>query len=134
MKTYKVKKVVRGKVSGEIILNPAAFSFMGDVDLETSEIIAQTNPNKGVLLKDKILIFEETKGSSGGASVLMTLTGLGKAPAAIVSVKEADFNLTEGAILTKTPYGASLDRICLSELKTGQKATLDLDNGCLMVE
>jgi uncharacterized protein len=131
MKTYKLKKVVRGYVTAEMMINPGSFSFLGDVDLETAEIIPHDNPNKGISIAGKILVFEESKGSSGGAVVLMTLANMGKAPAALISVKPADFNLTEGAILAKIPYGCNIDKSCLNELKTGQLATLDLDQGIL---
>jgi uncharacterized protein len=130
---YKVKKVVRGQVEGELIICDGAFSFMGDVDLDTSEIIARENPNKGILLKNKILVFNETKGSSGGSLVLLTLAKIGIAPAAIISVKAADFNLTEGAILAKVPYGCDFPAAALNELKTGQKAKLDLEKGIMTV-
>jgi uncharacterized protein len=131
MKTYKLKKVVRGKVTAKVIINPGSFSFLGDVDLETAEILPQDNPNKGVSIAGKILIFEESKGSSGGAVVLMTLAGQGKAPAAIISVKAADFNMTEGAILVKIPYGCNIDDKCLRDLKTGEVVSLDLEQGIL---
>jgi len=133
MKKWKVKKVVRGNVQSEIIVNPGAFSFLGDVDLETAEIIVDTSPNKGISVSGKILIFNETKGSSGGALVLQTLKTIGKAPAAIISVKPADFNLTEGAILNSVPYASGLDESFIVEMKTGQKARLDLENGFLEI-
>jgi len=53
-------------------------------------------------LKDRV--YKETKGSSGGCVVLMTLARRGIAPAAIVTVKPADHNLAEGAILSKVPF------------------------------
>jgi predicted aconitase with swiveling domain len=45
------------------------------------------------------MIYPETKGSSGGCIVLMTLAKRGKQPAAIVLEKPADPNIVEGAIL-----------------------------------
>ena len=130
---YKVKKVVRGKVEAELIVCQGAFSFMGDVDLETSKIIAKGNPNIGISLDGKILIFNETKGSSGGSTVLMTLANIGKAPSAIISVKAADFNLTEGAILAKIPYGCNFPADTLKTISTGQKAKLDLEKGIIEI-
>lgn len=131
---YNVKKVVRGKVGGELIVCHGAFAFMGDVDLETSEIIAQANENKGQKLEGKILVFSETKGSSGGSLVLITLANSGKAPLAIVSVKAADFNLTEGAILAKVPYACNLPVEALNEIKSGLKAELDLEKQILTIQ
>jgi uncharacterized protein len=133
MRNYKLKKVVRGQVEAEIIVYPGSFSFLGDIDLETSEIIVKDNPNKGIPIAGKILIIEESKGSSGGAVVLMTLANIGKAPAALISVKPADFNLTEGAILAKLPYASNIERSCLTELKTGQKGKLDLEKEILEI-
>jgi uncharacterized protein len=130
---YKVKKVVRGCVEGELVVCPASFAFMGDVDINTSEIIAQGNPNKGIIINGKILVFNETKGSSGGSTVLMTLYNIGKVPAAIISVKDADFNLTEGAILAKVPYACNISAEALTKLKTGQKGRLDLEKGILIL-
>jgi predicted aconitase with swiveling domain len=133
MNTHTVKKVVRGDVEGELLVNPGAFSFMGDVDLETAEIIAKTNPNYGKSISGKILVFEETKGSSGGSLVLMTLANQGKGPAAIISVKAADFNLTEGAILAGMPYASNLDKKAFDGLKSGYKAVLKIDDGILNI-
>ena len=53
-KLYKARKIVRGKGTGEAIVCPESFSFMGDVDMATSEIIAADNPNKGLFLKGKV--------------------------------------------------------------------------------
>ena len=47
-KSYQIKRVVKGLVEAEIILEKGAFSFLGDVDLETAEIIIKNSPNKGL--------------------------------------------------------------------------------------
>jgi len=86
-KEYKVRKVVRGVVEGEAIVCPGGFSFLGDVDMDTGEIIAEGNPNRGVRLKGRVLVYGETKGSSGGCAVLMTLARCGLAPAALLTVR-----------------------------------------------
>jgi uncharacterized protein len=133
MKEYKIKKVVRGNVKAELLVNKGSFAFMGDVDLETACILAKSNSNYGKLIAGKILIFEETKGSSGGSTVLITLYKQGKAPAAIISSKPADFNLTEAAILTKVPYACNLEKSALEELESGKIAEVDLEKGVLRI-
>ena len=133
MKEYKIKKVVRGNVKAELLVNQGSFAFMGDVDLETACIIAKSNPNYGKSIAGKILIFEETKGSSGGSTVLITLYKQGKAPAAIISSKPADFNLTEAAILTKVPYACNLEKNALDVLESGSIGEVDLEKGVLRV-
>jgi len=134
MKIYRVTKVVRGQCKAEIIVYPSSFSFLGDVDLETAVLLVGDDSLKGKSLAGKIFIFYETKGSSGGALVLQTLKNIGKAPAALISVKAPDFNLTEGAILNQVPFASGLDQSALYELKNGSIAELDLNNGILKVE
>jgi predicted aconitase with swiveling domain len=130
-KTYKVRKVVRGKAEADAIVCKGSFSFLGDVDMDTGEIIAQGNPDRGKTIAGKVLIYKETKGSSGGCVVLMTLSKKGKAPAAIVTVKPADYNLTEGAILLKIPFVCEPDGDILNEIKTGDGVMVDSDSGVL---
>jgi len=134
MKEYIIKKVVRGNVKAELLVNPGSFAFMGDVDLETACIIAKSNPNYGKSIVGKILIFEETKGSSGGSTVLITLANQGKAPAAIISSKPADFNLTEGAILARLPYASDIESSSLDELISGTMGEVDLEKGVLRID
>lgn len=130
---YRARRVVRGAATAEAIVCPGGFSFMGDVDMATSEIVAEGNPNKGRSIKGKILIYKETKGSSGGCVVLMTLANKGLAPAAIVTVKPADYNMTEGAILAKVPFLCNPDGDVLGEIQTGQTVRVDADTGHLEV-
>ncbi|MBI5324589.1 MAG: DUF126 domain-containing protein [Ignavibacteriae bacterium] len=132
-KIYKVRKIVRGNVSGEAIVLPGSFSFLGDVDMNTSEIIASENPEKGNFIKNKILVYKDTKGSSGGMVVLMTMAKKGIAPKALVTVKPVDYNLAEGAILTKVPFVCEPDADILNEIKTGDMISINTDEGFITV-
>jgi predicted aconitase with swiveling domain len=133
IRKYNARKVVRGTVTAEAIICPGGFSFMGDVDMATGEIVAEGNPSKGRNLKGRVLIYKETKGSSGGCVVLMTLAAKGLAPAAIVTMKPADYNMTEGAILSKIPFMCSPDGDLLTEIRTGQIVRVDADSGVIEV-
>lgn len=128
---FHVRKIVRGSVVGNAIVCPGSFSFLGDVDMGNGEIIASDNPNKGISLRDKVLIYNETKGSSGGMVVLMTLKKKGIAPSAIVTQKVVDYNLAEGAILTQIPFACEPDGNILGEINTGDLVELDTDAGIL---
>lgn len=126
---YGVKKVVRGVVEAEALVVPGSFSFLGDVDMDTGEICATGNPNFGQCLKERVLVYDETKGSSGGCVVLMTLAKRGLAPAALVTVKPADYNLAEGAIIAGVPFVCGLPPEALGELQSGQRLRVDADTG-----
>ena len=134
MKKINVRKIVRGFAEGDAIVCPDSFSFLGDVDMDTGEIIAKGNPNRGVNLSGKVLIYKETKGSSGGCVVLMTLHKKGIAPAAIITIKPADYNLTEGAILCSIPFVCEPDTEILNEIKTGMRVRVNSDDGFIEIE
>ena len=96
-------------------------------------ICARTNPNRGLSIAGKVLVFDESKGSSGGCVVLMTLARSGLAPAAIVTVRPADFNLAEGAILAGVPFVCEPDGDLLGAIETGQVLRVDADGGTVEV-
>jgi hypothetical protein len=99
MKTVKARGIVKGRAKGEALVCHKAFSFLGDVDMDTGEIIAKGHEHEGDTIAGKVMIYPETKGSSGGCVVLMVLARQGKQPAAIVLEKAADPNIVEGAIV-----------------------------------
>lgn len=131
-KVFKVRKIVRGNVEGEAVVINGSFSFLGDVDMNTSEIIAADSPAKGIKIKDKILIYNETKGSSGGMVVLITMSKKGIAPAALVTVKPVDYNLAEGAILSQVPFVCEPDGDILNEIKTGDRVRVNATEGLII--
>lgn len=133
-KTFRVRKIVRGNVEGEAVVIPGSFSFLGDVDMNTSEIIAADSPVKGIKIKDKILIYNETKGSSGGMVVLITMSKKGIGPAALVTVKPVDYNLAEGAILSQVPFVCEPDGYILDEIRTGDIVRVNASEGIMTVK
>ena len=69
----KARPIVKGRVEGEALVCHKAFSFLGDVDMDTGIIIAKGHEHEGESIAGKVMIYPETKGSSGGCIVLMTL-------------------------------------------------------------
>lgn len=130
---FRARRIVRGCATAEAIVCPGSFSFLGDVDMGTGEIVAATNPNKGLSIKGRVLIYAQTKGSSGGCLVLVSLFNKGLAPAAIVTMKPADYNMAEGAILSRVPFLCSPEGDLLTEIRTGQRVRVDADAGVLDV-
>jgi hypothetical protein len=120
--TITTRGMVKGQVEAQALVCHNAFSFMGDVDMDTGVIIAKGHEHEGQTIAGKVMIYPETKGSSGGCIVLMTLAKRGKQPAAIVLEKPADPNIVEGAILA----GVSL--VCEPE----QSLVASIPNGALV--
>ena len=125
----KCKGVVKGVAEGEALVMNKSFAFMGDVDMASSEIIAREHEHYGRKIAGKILIYPETKGSSGGCVVLISLAKRGLQPAAIVNIKMADYNLVEGAILAEIPLACLPERDPTDTIRTGDLVSLDTEKG-----
>ncbi len=125
--TYKARRIVRGKVVADAIVLRRSFSFLGDVDMGNATVLLEDDPTVGKSIAGKVLIYKETKGSSGGMMVLMTLKEKGIAPAAIVTEGPVDYNMAEAAILTKIPFMCEPEGDLLNEVRTGDRVTVDAD-------
>lgn len=121
------KGVVKGVVTAEVIMIPTSFSFLGDVDMGNGLLL--TGENKGMSVQNKILIFTESKGSSGGCVVLLTLVKKKFSPAGLITVKMPDYNLVEGAILGNIPFLSNISPEIFKALHTGDTITLNTTQG-----
>jgi len=117
--------MVRGRVRGPALVCQKAFSFLGDVDMDTGVIIARGHEHEGESIAGKVMIYPETKGSSGGCVVLTVLAKQGKQPAAIVLSKPADPNIVEGAIVTGVALVCEPQEDVLTLVPNGALVTVD---------
>ena len=129
--TIKCRGMVKGKVAGKALVCRKAFAFMGDVDMDTGVIIAKGHEHEGESIAGKVLIYPESKGSSGGCVVLMVLAKQGKQPTAIVLEKPADPNLVEGAIIAEVALVCEPEEDVISLIPSGQTVTVDGDKGII---
>jgi predicted aconitase with swiveling domain len=125
--------VVKGTATGEAMVFSKPFSFLGDVDMGTGIVIARGHEHEGKSIAGKVMIYPETKGSSGGCVVLMVLARAKLGPAAIVLSKPADTNIVEGAIITGIPLLAELPQDARNLLETGDRLTVDGSSGTIEV-
>jgi len=133
-KTIKARGIVKRKASGEAFVCHKAFSFLGDVDMDTGEIIARGHEREGESIAGKVMIYPETKGSSGGCVVLMSLAKMGKQPAAIVLSKPADTNIVEGAIIAEVAVVCEPEEDLLETIPHGTEVTVDGVTGTVTVK
>jgi predicted aconitase with swiveling domain len=123
--TIKARGMVRGKVRGEALTCRKAFSFLGDVDMDSGAIIAHGHEHEGESIAGRVMIYPETKGSSGGCVVLTTLARQGRQPAAIILEKPADTNMVEGAILAGVALLCQPDESLIDAVPNGALVTVD---------
>ena len=129
MRSISARPIVKGHVEAEAIVCQKPFSFMGDVDMDTGVIIAKGHEHEGESIAGKVMIYPETKGSSGGCIVLMTLAKRSKQPAAIVLEKPADPNIVEGAILAGVSMVCEPEQSLVARVPNGTTVKVDGTTG-----
>ena len=125
----RTRRVVRGRAQGPALVCRKAFSFLGDVDMDTGVIIAKGHDHEGESIAGKVMIYPETKGSSGGCVVLQVLAKQGKQPAAIVLSKPADPNIVEGAIVAGVALVCEPEEDLIKAVPNGALVTVDGSTG-----
>jgi uncharacterized protein len=117
--------LVKGRVTAPALVCRKAFSFLGDVDMDSGQIIAKGHEHEGETIAGKVMVYPETKGSSGGCVVLMALAKAGRQPAAIVLEKAADTNIVEGAILAGVPLVCEPQIDLIAAIPNGASVIVD---------
>ena len=126
----KFKGILPGKAVGEALVLKEPIGFQGEID-EEGYIAIAGHPYTGKNVSNKILIYPEAKGSSGGCMMLRLLAKRGKKPAAIVNTRHLDPNLVEGAILADIPLLCYPDKDVYDLISTGDMVEVDGDSGIL---
>ena len=127
----KFKGILPGKAVGEALVLDEPIGFQGEID-EEGYIVVSGHPHEGANVSDKILIYPEAKGSSGGCMMLRLLAKRGKKPAAIVNTRHLDPNLVEGAILADVPMLCYPEQDPYEIISTGDRVEVDGDAGILV--
>jgi len=123
------RKIMEGRAQGEALVTKEPLSFMGSVNPKTGVVIERGHEIEGQCLKGKILVFPCAKGSTGGSYMLYDVVKNGVGPVGIVNT-EADSVVVIGAIVADLPM---IDKVDISQIKTGDFIILDATNGILDV-
>lgn len=121
----KGRKIFPGKARGEALVTKDAVSFFGGVDPDTGKIAEQGHELYGQSISGKIFVFPQGKGSTVGSYTMYQLKKNGLAPLAIIN-RETETVVAVGAIISEIPC---VDRIDISNIKTGDIIEVDAENG-----
>jgi len=123
----KGRTISRGIAEADALVTTQPISFYGGVDPNTSEIIEKGHELQGKLVKGKMLVFPNGKGSTVGSYTLYRMKKGGNAPAGIVN-KECETVVAVGAIISEIPC---VDKVDISKIKTGDMVRLE--NGVVTI-
>jgi predicted aconitase with swiveling domain len=96
--------LVAGDASGPPLELTTPLSFWGGLDVATGEVMDRHHPDFGKRLAGAVLMMEQGRGSSSGASVLAEAIRIGTAPVAIL-LRKRDAIIVTGAMVAAELYG-----------------------------
>lgn len=123
--------IVPGRAEGEALVSPETISGWGGIDPETGTIMERRHPLRGVSFAGKILVFPGAKGSSGWSGFFQATRLLGTAPLAMI-ITTLSAKSALGAVVTRVPTIAEPDQDPLTLIHTGDRLTVDADNGLVI--
>ena len=115
--------IYKGKGEGEALTTTQPISFYGGVDPNTGEVIEKGHELQGKIVKDKVLVFPNGKGSTVGSYTLYRMKKNSTAPAAIVN-KDCETIIAVGAIISEIPC---VDHVDIAKIQTGDKVRVEAD-------
>jgi hypothetical protein len=124
--------ICRGVAEGDIILTREPITFLGGVDPKTGKIVERGHELEGSIIKGKILIFPNGKGSTVGSYVIYQMKKNGTAPLGMVNLK-ADEMVASGAIISNIPLMDSLKVDPFTIFKDGDHVLMNADEGYIEV-
>lgn len=101
----KCKKIVGGVAKGEIIFSEKPINFLGMLDTQTGIITDENHDLYNQTIKDKILIFPNSIGSSVGAYTIFSLKSNKVSPSGVLCTNIVDITTASGSAISKIPLG-----------------------------
>ena len=97
------KRIVRGKARGSVLLLNEPLNFLGMVNTKTGEISISKDSQERDHLRDKILVFPNSIGSSVGAYTIFSLKCNNNSPKGIICTNKADITTASGCAISNIP-------------------------------
>lgn len=97
------KTIVGGTAKGMILLTTQPINFLSSVDNKTGKITDKNHELFGKFLKDSILIFPYSVGSSVGAYSIFALKSNNVSPSGIICTLKTDITTASGCAIANIP-------------------------------
>lgn len=131
-KIVKARTIARGCAEGEALVSSMPLGFNLGVDVENGIIIETGHPLQGVCFKDKVFVFPNGKGSTGGSYVINQLAEEKTGPCAMINIK-TDTIVAAGVIMAGLPTVDNLDIADYNSIETGDWVKVDATNGIVEI-
>ncbi|OPY31827.1 MAG: hypothetical protein A4E32_01431 [Methanomassiliicoccales archaeon PtaU1.Bin124] len=118
------RSISKGKGRGKALVINGPFSFLGGVDVPSGKLTVGSG-KEGEVLKDRVFVFTQGKGSTVGSYTIMDLKKHGNLPAAIIN-QSAETIVATGAVMANVPM---VDGIDIGLIQDGDEVEVDGDAG-----
>ena len=124
--------ISKGIGAGEALVCNVPIGFNFGVDTETGVITEHKHPLEGISIKDKVLIFPNGKGSTGGSYVVYQLAKMETGPCAILNLNTETI-IAVGAIMGGIPVMDQLDGDLFALVEDGDHLVVDANKGTVTI-
>jgi predicted aconitase with swiveling domain len=128
----KGRSISKGYAEGEALICHEPIGFNFGMDVETGTVIEHNHELMNKSIKDKILVFPNGKGSTGGSYVVYQLAKGKTAPAAMINITTETI-IAVGAIMGGIPVVDSLNRNPFDVIANGDFVKVDAVKGTVEV-
>lgn len=128
----KGRPISKGYAEGEALLCNEPIGFNFGMDVATGTVIEHNHELQDTSIKDKILVFPNGKGSTGGSYVVYQLAKEKTAPKAMINLTTETI-IAVGAIMGGIPVIDSLSQNPFDVISNGDFVKVDAVNGTVEV-
>ncbi len=132
MELVRGRKISGGVAEGTALVSHEPVSFFGGIDPESGIITEKGHELEGQIVKEKVFVFPNGKGSTVGSYTLYRMKKNGVAPRAIITV-ESEPIVAVGAIISEIPAMDKLERNPFTFLRNGMRLRVNADESVLEV-
>jgi predicted aconitase with swiveling domain len=132
--TLKGKTIVGGMAKGMILLTTQPINFLSSVDHLTGKITDKNHELFGKFMKDSILIFPYSVGSSVGAYSIFALKSNNASPSGIICSLKTDITTASGCAIANIPLLELCKDQVIPEIEILSEGIIDGSSGSLQIK
>jgi uncharacterized protein len=132
--SLRCKVIVGGSASGRILTTSQPINFLSSVDNLTGVITDKNHDLCGEFLKNHVLVFPYSVGSSVGAYTIFALKSNGVSPSGIICTSKTDITTASGCAIANIPLLELSRDQEFPEIKNHNEAIVDGISGILRIK
>jgi predicted aconitase with swiveling domain len=132
--SLKGKTIVGGMAKGIILLTTQPINFLSSVDHLTGKITDKNHELFGKFMKDSILIFPYSVGSSVGAYSIFALKSNNASPSGIICSVKTDITTASGCAIANIPLLELCKDQVIPEIEILSEGIIDGSSGSLQIK